>query len=106
MVFVMVIGYPLSLLAGTSAFQSLLGGSSSTSSQTEKIVKDARAKVIKLDCAKVASITTTTKGGKPVTVTAAVKHKRTECADQLRKLGGGYSAMATPELKSDNTYGD
>ena len=85
MVLVMGIGYPLSLLAGTSAFSSLLGGSNSASGQTRKLVTDARKDVLRLKCKDVAD--------KP---SVASKSRRSSCADALRKLASGYIALGAP----------
>lgn len=95
MVIVMGIGYPLLLLSNTSAFQGLMGNSTSGSGQTEKLVKDARTSVRKHDCEAAA------KSSKRVT-----KSKVDACTEDLRKLGSGYLALAAPVQQDDGTVGD
>jgi tetratricopeptide (TPR) repeat protein len=94
MVLVMGIGYPLSLLAGTSVFSSLLGGGNNAT-QSEKLVNDARKDVRSNHCDVVAEAPT-----------KATRKRKEACVESLRKLGGAYLTLAAPATNSDGTQGD
>lgn len=82
MVFVMGIGFPLSLVASFPAFQSLLTGQSTGNDSTRKLIDEAHKVIRQRDCADAA---------KPPKGADLEKCKRA-----LEDLGSGYSVLSQP----------
>jgi hypothetical protein len=83
MAVIMGIGFPLSLLAGFPAFQSLLGGQQAGEKVTLDSIDKARVLLVKYDCDRVPS---KIKGD-----------DRVKCVRGFEDVGSGYLALTTPD---------
>lgn len=86
MAFIMGIGFPLSLLAGFPAFQSLLGGQQTGNAATLRQIEDASVKLRENDCDR-----------PPAKIKGA---DRDACAEAFRDVGAGYLALTAPDQET------
>lgn len=113
MVFLMAIGYPLSLIAGLPAFQGLFSGEVTGQRATQKLIDEAREKIDAHDCAKAGESSGAKKGdgagktkgdgakkgdaGKDAAASALPKDDVKPCKEALRELGSAYMALSAPD---------